>query len=323
MSSFAQGETLADRDVPARAAIAARVGTLLAADDLPAVERRAAEILARELVQDAIERVRRALAEAVAHASLLPKDVALRIAHDLDSVACPFLRQTEVFSEDEWHQLVLTISRGGRIAVASRKSLSEGLALELAELGDSVVAEALVDNSTAPMTPIVCRAVIERSGHAQWVLEKLADRDGLNAEIVIRLIQKVSVTVAEKLAKTYGISANTRPIVLTAAQEAILQVLRDIPESELLARAVRLRKQQVLTGAFLLRALRDDAFAFFVAALSVLSAQRPERVRTIVLHESGEIVLKLLTAARIDSNLHDAFWSSIETLRESRNHLDR
>ena len=317
MVRLGYGEPFAGKDVAAREAIAGRVGSLLSGADVPDAEREAAAILARELVHDAIERVRCALAEAVRKADYLPKDVAFRLAHDVDAVACPFLKETEIFSQDEWRQLVLTISRGARVAVATRRSLSEGIALELAELGDSVVSEALVDNPHAPMTTLVCHAIIERNDNAQWVLDKLAERDGLNTEIVIRLIQKVSTRVGQRLAETYHLPEHTRPVIITAGQAAVLQVIRELPESELLARAVRLRKQNVLTGAFLLRALREEAVPFFLAALAVLSGLRPERVRSIVWHEDKDVVLRLFRAAGIDPNLHDSFWVSIESLRQT------
>ncbi|PLX37781.1 MAG: hypothetical protein C0606_05790 [Hyphomicrobiales bacterium] len=313
------GSQLAGKDEAARVTIAGRVGALLTAGELAECERQAAEILARELVTDAIERVRRALAEAVRHADHLPKDIALKIAHDVDSIACPFLRVTEVFSEKDWQQLILTISRGARIAVAQRRSLSEGIALALAELGDTVVAEALVGNTHAPTTTLVCHAVIDRNEQAPWVLDKLAERDGLSTEIVIKLIEKVSAAARAKLAASYNMRAQTDPMAISAGQAAILQVVRELPEHELLPRAVRLRKQQVLTGGFLLRTLQDDAVPFCAAALSVLSGTRMERVRSVIWHEDQETVIKMLRAAGIDPHLHDAFWRAIEKLREAGN----
>lgn len=68
-------------------------------------DRRAAEELAAALARDALDRVREALAVSVRNADHLPRAVALRIAHDIDSVACPFLEFTQVFSESDWEQL--------------------------------------------------------------------------------------------------------------------------------------------------------------------------------------------------------------------------
>ena len=91
-----------------RSQTANRVGNLLVLDDLPETDRRAAELLAYELAQDAIEIVRCELSKAVRHAKYLPRDLAIKIAHDVDSVACPFLEVTDVFAESDWQQLLMT-----------------------------------------------------------------------------------------------------------------------------------------------------------------------------------------------------------------------
>ena len=70
---------LGGKDEDARSQIAERVGERLSSDVLTKSDRRAAEILARELVQDAIVRVRRALSVAVSHAKNLPRDIALAL----------------------------------------------------------------------------------------------------------------------------------------------------------------------------------------------------------------------------------------------------
>lgn len=86
----------------------------------------------------------------------------MMLAHDVDSVACPFLEVTDVFSETDWQSLILTISRNPRISVARRVSMPDSLALSLAEIGDSVVAETLVENASAPMNAAVCDTLLQR-----------------------------------------------------------------------------------------------------------------------------------------------------------------
>ena len=124
----------------------------------------------------------------------------MMLAHDVDSVACPFLEVTDVFTDADWQSLVLTISRNARITVAQRESMPEPLALSLAEIGDSVVGETLVENAATPMTALVCDTLLRRFDSEIWVLDKMAARDDLLAEVVTRLTLKVSATAREKLA---------------------------------------------------------------------------------------------------------------------------
>ena len=229
LHSLIDGKTEDDR-----ARIARRVGERLSVKDLPEAERVAAESLARDLVGDAIERVRRELSLAVKSSKYLPRDVALKIAHDVDAVACPFLEVTEIFSDNEWQQLVLTISRGARMAVARRTSMSEGLALALAEIGNSEAAELLVENSNAPMTSLVCLALVDRFESSTWIMDNLAAREDLSGDIAIRLIVKVSAGARRKLSQRYNIPELTEPIGVEAEFNSVLQLIRETSEPDLL-----------------------------------------------------------------------------------------
>ncbi len=303
------------KDEKARMQIARRVGGRIALGHLPDAERLAAEALARDLVNDAIECVRQELSKAVRHAKYLPRDIALKIAHDIDSVACPFLEVTEVFSDAEWQQLVLTISRGARIAVARRTSMTEGLALALAELGDSMVAERLVENPAAPMTSTVCDALIGRFETSTWVLDKLAEREGLVEEIAVKLYAKISAAAREKLSQKYGLPDYTEPIGVEAEFGAILQLVRDTPEPKLPILAGRLRDEGNLTHSLLLMALRKGLIAFFEVAVSHLSGVALTKVQSVVRHGGLGPVTVLFGQAGIRRTVHEDYWEALQHAR--------
>ena len=306
---------LDDKDEDARVQIAHRIGEHLSTEELAVAERLAAEALARDLVRDAIERVRRELSLAVRHAKYLPRDIALKIAHDVDSVACPFLEVTDVFSEGDWQQLVLTISRGARIAAARRTSMTEGLALALAELGDSVVAETLIANAAAPMTPAVGHVLIDRFQTSAWVLDKLAERDGLIVEIAAKLYPKVSAAAREKLSSSYHLADYTDPIGVEAETAALLRLIREAPESRLMAVVESLRREKRLTHVLLLMALRDGLLRFFEVAVSALSNSRLEQVARVVLRGGAAPMTQLLARCHIPQALHGDFWDALQLAR--------
>ena len=312
----ALGKHLAGKEDADRILVAQRVGQILSVDDLPAAERLAAEGLARELVRDAIERVRVTLSDAVKSAKFLPRDVALKIAHDVDAVACPFLEVTEIFSDRDWRQLVMTISRGARIAVARRTSMSEGLSLALAEVGDSVIADVLVGNQAAPMAPTVCYTLMDLFVDSSWILDRLAEREGLTEEVVAKLIVKVSAAARQKLTATYGLPDHIAPVVTESELRALQDLIREVPESSLTVLAKRLGREHKLTPLFLLTMLKEEGFPFFEAALSVLAGARLERVRTVVRHEGSEAAAKLLQRGSIPAPMHKEFWDAIQSARD-------
>jgi len=155
IEEFRSQDQLPGLDDAARALVAGRVGAVLSAETTSPADRLAAEMLAQDIARDVVEQVRCALSNAIRNAHHLPRPLAMMLAHDVDSVACPFLEVTEVFTEADWQSLILTISRNARVSVARRENMPDSLALSLAEIGDSVVAETLVENAAAPMTAVV------------------------------------------------------------------------------------------------------------------------------------------------------------------------
>ena len=183
------------------------------------------------------------------------------------------------------------------------------------------MANTLVENPAAPMTREVCFTLIDRFEDSPALLDKLAERDSLNSEIVVRLIEMVSAAVRDKLVETYDLENHTGPIVTEAELAAILDIIRDMPEPDLRSWLLKLKKQGSLTGSFLLMAIREDALAVFETSLSVLSGERSERSRTVVRHEGRESVIKLLNSAQIPSAMYKDLWIAIQEIR-TRHQID-
>tara|TARA_R110002126_G_scaffold21747_21_gene78309 strand:- start:3824 stop:4786 length:963 start_codon:yes stop_codon:yes gene_type:complete len=308
---------LTDLDDDARMHVAQRAGARLADELQSPADRQAAEFLAQTLARDAIERVRAELSKAIRHASHLPRDLALMMAHDVDSVACPFLEVTEVFTDTDWQSLVLTISRSARIAVAKRVSMSERLAMSLAELGDSVVAETLAENPNAPMGGAVCDILLDRFTSEIWVIDKLADRDDLMGDIVARLTTRVSAAAREKLAATYGKDDFTAPVAADAETGAILKTMKPLSTKDLIAAAKTLHREKRLTPFLLLAALQERETAFLEIALSVVSGRSLAHVRSVFSRADETTVRGLLGKAGVPAAMQDDFWTGIEENRST------
>lgn len=315
MAELGLSRLLDDKDDMARCEIARRVGDRLAKADVSDVDRKAAEALARALTDDAIERVRQALSETVRHASLLPKDIALKIAHDVDSVAVPFLSITEVFSDGDWEQLVLTVSRGALVALSGRSSMPESLARRLAEVGDSVVVDSLIENPATPMTGPVCHMVIDRFEMEMWVLDKLAERGDLIAEIAATLTLKVSSMAREKLVQTYKLDAASGAVASEAETAALVKLVTETNHEGMVALARRLHDEDKLAPDLAQAGLRNGSLEFCAAALSLLSAGRLEQVRSVLLRAENETVIRLLAKAGVPEQSRPEFLAEIELAR--------
>jgi len=306
---------LEGKDDDMRTAIAGRVGAYLCDGGLAPSDRRAAELVAHTLVDDAIERVRVALCEAIKHAKNLPRSLALKLAHDVESVSGPFLAVTEVFSDRDWQQLLLTISRGSRRAVAGRACMSESLAIALVAMGDTVVAEALVGNLAAPITGPVYQKIVDKFAAEIRIFDKLAARTDLLTDIVVDLVEKVSAAVREKLQKAYQQRSFTGSLADEAEVNTLLELVRNSSANDQIGVATTLFNRNKLTPALLLKAQAEGRRDFFEAGLSVLSGLSPDQVKNVILRAGTETIDRFFTRARIPDDMRRAFQDSFRDMR--------
>lgn len=310
------GNFVDEKDEDARVEIARRVGACLCTENLPASERKAAEALAWYLATDAIVRVRAALADALKDAKFLSKELAAKIAHDIDDIACPFLEVTDVFDDDDWCELVKTISAGALLAVARRTSMSEGLAAAIANAADVKAAEELIDNSAAPMTPPVCNPVIDNHGEAQQVMDRLSERPDLHPEIAAKLITRVSEAAREKLSERYDLPNHLAPVVAEAELASVIQLIKQTSAARMGSVAKQLQDEDKLDHQLLIASLRDDAVEFFEAAMALLTSADLLKIKRAVRLDGPEEFSDLLGQADVPTAIHGEFWQALQQARE-------
>ncbi len=84
-----------------RAMVAHRLCRHMDRANLTDEERAEAHKILRLMARDAAEQVRRALAVTLKSSPLIPRDVATRLARDVESIAVPLLNYSPVFSDDD------------------------------------------------------------------------------------------------------------------------------------------------------------------------------------------------------------------------------
>ena len=261
-------------------------------------------------------RVRAALAEALKNAKFLSKELAVKIAHDVDDIACPFIEVTDVFDDDDWCELVKTISAGALLAVARRTSMSEGLAAAIAKAADVKAAEELIDNFSAPMTPPVCNPIIDNHGEAEQVMNKLSERPDLHPEIAAKLIAKVSESAREKLSERYDLPNHLAPVVAEAEIASMIQLIKQTSATRMGSVAKQLQDEDKLDHQLLIASLRDDAVEFFEAAMALLTSADLLKIKRAVRLDGPEEFAALLGQADVPAAIHGEFWQALQKARE-------
>ena len=203
-----------------RAAVAGKIGPLLD-DDLSASEREIAEAVARRLAQDVVVLVRKALAMSVRNSRLLPKDIAYRLAFDVEEVAGPFLEVTDVFGDQELARIAKAVTHGIRTAMARRTTVPTFVARELVDRGNLSVMQALVNNDAVDMDERAFATILKRLKGDGSLLEPVSQNGIVPAAILRELIATVSEKAQKVLEKRHGLPQKVaKPIADEARSEA-------------------------------------------------------------------------------------------------------
>ena len=95
-----KGETPEDR-----ASVAHRLCRRIALDVLSDSEREYAQEIMGILADDAADLVRRTLSVTLRNSPILPREIALKLAQDIEAVAIPVLQDSPVFTEEDLIEL--------------------------------------------------------------------------------------------------------------------------------------------------------------------------------------------------------------------------
>src|SRR5258708_34034950 len=175
---------LADPSDSARADMATALAKEFEAGDLTATERRLAGEIFRALAQDAVQRVRRALAEHLKESRDLPHDVALALARDIDEVALPILQHSVVLTDTDLLEIIGRDEPGKQVAIAGRKSVAASVADALIASSNPAAVARLVGNEGAELGDDALRRVVERYPGDAVIQGPLAGRKALPAAVL-------------------------------------------------------------------------------------------------------------------------------------------
>ena len=303
---------LSNKDATQRAILAQELAARLDSPNGSVSDRRAAEELARQLAEDAVQLVREELSKAVRHCQFLPHDIAVSIAHDVDAVACPFLQITEIFSEDDWRELVQTVSQAARMTIAGRPGVTEGVVESLVETGDICVAATLIRNARAPICDATYSTLLDRFEGYPWVLELMVARTSLPPEIAYRLVTRVSDAARERLAEAHGIEDFTNLPVADARANALIRIIGKLRMDQLAGFASDLYRVDELGPAFLLQALNSGLVDFFEAAMAVHVHIPVENVRTLIRSGDEVALAQILDRAQVPDLLRQDITDALQ-----------
>ena len=278
-------------------------------------EREAANEVLRLMAADAAELVRRALSITLKNSPALPRDVALKLARDVDSVAAPVLSFSPAFTDEDLAEVVRASSGLKQLAIARREILSDQVTAAIVDYADEDAVKAAIANDNAAFSERSLKAAVDRFARSEGVTTAMAYRKVLPLSISERLVDLVTERVRQHLVDKHQLSPETAIHIALGARERAAMDLVDQAgrAADMRAFTAHLHKHERLTPSLLLRAMAHGHLNFFEWAVAELSGVQHHRV-WLMIHDAGPLGFRAIyERAALPPRLFPAFRAGVET----------
>ncbi len=300
-----------DPSPTARIDTAVKLAQEFASGHFSPAELQLAENIFRIMVKDAEVRIREALSANLKHNPNVPRDVAVTLAQDIDSVSLPILSFSEVLtSQDLLHIISTQGSLSKMDAIAGRPRVPAVVADALVDKGNEHIVAKLMGNTGADISETIMHKVVDKFGDSEVVQGKLVYRSSLPITVSERIVTRVAEHLRTHLLTKHQISADMAlDLVLQTREHATASLAMGVTDESLAALARQLKEHQRLTGSLILRALCVGNVRFFEHAIGALSGLPLSNARMLI-HDSGGNGLKAIWAK---SGMPQALFTAIRT----------
>jgi len=306
---------VAGRSPHERSLIAHRLCAQMDEQALTGEDRARAQEILRIMAADATEMVRRSLATTLRSSPLVPHDVAMRLANDVDRIAFPILNASPAFSDADLIEIVKLGEPIRQLAVARRPFVSEQVSQVIVEVAEAPAVAAVCSNDNAVLPENLLQTVMDRFEAAEEVLQAVAYRRELPLSVTERLIDLVGEGLREHLVNHHGVSDETALRIASGATErASIDLVDQAGRTADVKKFVaHLNKIGRLNASLLLRALAHGHIAFFEHALAELTGV-PHHRTWLMVHDAGDLGLKAIyDRSGLPARLFPAFRVGVDT----------
>jgi uncharacterized protein (DUF2336 family) len=310
LRTLVKGENVDDRALAAH-----KLCRAIDRDDLSGEELARAHEILRLMSRDAAEMVRRALAVTLKASPVVPRDVAMKLAKDLETIAIPVLNFSPAFTEED---LIDVARRGGpvrQVAIAKRRYLPPAVARVLIDIGCEEAVRMTCANDNNALPEDMLKTAIGRFDKSQPVLSAIAYRKILPLSVSEKLVALVSDAVRNHLILHHAVPADMARQLTTGARErATIDLVDQAGKApDMGAFVAHLHRNGRLTASLLVRALAQGQMNLFEWGISELSGV-PHHRTWLMIHDAGSLGLKAIyERAGLPARLYPAFRSGVDT----------
>jgi uncharacterized protein (DUF2336 family) len=309
---------LSESSADMRAELADKIAASLTGPGLASMEMKLALDIVRILARDVEEKVRYSVSRGLRNSSHLPRDVAQKLADDVDAVALPLLTDSLIFTDEDLIRLVRAGPARKQEAIASRPNLRESVSDSLIAHAEEPAVVVLMDNRGANIGEQSFHRAISRFPDSDRVKHAMVARHSLPITVSERLVALVSEELQQHLVQAHalspGVAAN---IVSRSREQAIMHLSVGSSENELVRMVAQMEANGRLTPTLMLRALCTGDIAFFEVALAA-KGDVPVANAQILIHEPSRCGLAALyRKAAMPDTLFVAVRTAVDVVNET------
>jgi uncharacterized protein (DUF2336 family) len=317
LSSFDIARLMSEPSADLRADLAGKIAADLSGQELTQAEVKLAQDIVRILARDVEENVRASLSRGLRHCPHLPRDVARRLAEDVEYVALPVLADSLVLTDEDLIEIARNGSSLKQEAIASRPNLTETVTDALIEHAEEPAIVVLMGNNSAAIADNRFDHAVTRFAENKRVTEAMVLRDRLPAAVAERLVTMVSKALQAHLVNVHDLApATAADIVLKSREQEIIRLSLGASDADLRHMVAQMHRHGRLTPSLILRALCTGDVAFFEAAMAAKSEIPVDNAQTLIHEPSRRGLEALYRKAAMPAALFGAVRAAIDVVDE-------
>ena len=298
----------------ARANAAHKICRRLDSIELTDAETESARQVLDLMCNDAAVLVRRALAVTLRNSPKLPRDIAIRLAKDVDAIAIPVLKNSPVITDEDLVEIVLSGSPEKQTAIAQRPTLGEGLTEVIALYGAKPAVKACTLNESAAFSDDAYAGLLKRFANDNDIKGALISRSSLPIHVTEKLVNMVAGELFDRLVNKHELPPQLAIEIASGARErATLDLVEQAGLSTDPERFVQqLHLNGRLTPSLVMRSLCLGHIGFVEHAMAEL-AGIPRSKAWLMMHDAGTLGLKtIFERAGLPSGMFTAFRLAVD-----------
>lgn len=282
-------------------------------------DRANAEQIMSILADDAAALVRRTMAVTLRASPNLPRELAVKLARDIESVAAPVLKHSPQFTEEDLIELVLASSPEKQVAIAERETVPTSVVEVIAEHGDREAVEAAALNEGAAFSEHAYGSTLRRFPDDDGVKGAIISRENIPTTVAEKLVSMVTGELFDRLVNKHELPPQLAIEIASGVRErATLDLVEQAGRSSDPQRFVQqLHLNGRLSPSLIMRGLCLGHMTFVEHAMAELAGV-PHAKAWLMIHDAGALGVKtLFERAGLPVGMYNAFKLGVEVYHQT------